>query len=258
MVEIHPTAIVSEKAKLGTDVKVGPFSIIHNDVEVGDGSVIDSHVVLYNGARLGNRVRIFQGASVANTPQDLKFGNEVTHFFIGDDTQIRECVTLHRGTHATGKSVVGKNCLLMAYTHVAHDCVLGDNIILANGVQIGGHVEIDNNVIVGGLVGIHQFTKIGAHAMVGSNSKVSADVPPFLMIQGAPARYEGINKVGLRRRGFTPEQLDAIKEAYRILYLSGMLFSHAQEKIAKELGEHQVVKDILNFIAKATRGIVRK
>lgn len=258
MVEIHPTAIVSPKAKLGTDVKIGPFSIIHDDVEIGDGSVIDSHVVLYDGARLGNRVRLFQGVSVANTPQDLKFGNEVTYFYIGDETQIREFVTLHRGTHATGKSEVGKNCLLMAYTHVAHDCILGNNIILANGVQIGGHTEIEDHVIVGGLVGIHQFTKIGAHAMVGSNSKVSADVPPFLMVQGAPARYEGINKIGLRRRGFTSEQLEAIKEAYRTLYLSGLIFSQAKEKIAKDLGHHEVVKNILDFISKATRGIVRK
>ncbi|MBI3125754.1 MAG: acyl-ACP--UDP-N-acetylglucosamine O-acyltransferase [Ignavibacteriales bacterium] len=258
MVEIHPTAIVSPKAKLGTDVKVGPFTIIHDDVEVGDGSIIDSHVVLYDGARLGNRVRIYQGAAVANTPQDLKFGNEVSYFYIGDETQIREFVTLHRGTHATGKSSIGKNCLLMAYTHVAHDCTLGDNIILANGVQIGGHCEIENQVIIGGLAGIHQFTKIGAHAMIGTNSKVTADVPPFMMVQGVPARFEGINKVGLRRRGFTPEQLEAIKEAYRILYLSGMLFSHAKEKIAKDLGHHEVVKNILDFIAKATRGIVRK
>jgi len=185
MVEIHPTAIVSPKAKLGTDVKVGPFTIIHDDVEVGDGSIIDSHVVLYDGARLGNRVRIYQGAAVANTPQDLKFGNEVSYFYIGDETQIREFVTLHRGTHATGKSSIGKNCLLMAYTHVAHDCSLGDNIILANGVQIGGHCEIDNQVIVGGLAGIHQFTKIGSHAepsipSIGVISKLPPGIRPFL------------------------------------------------------------------------------
>ncbi|MEW6653199.1 MAG: acyl-ACP--UDP-N-acetylglucosamine O-acyltransferase [Bacteroidota bacterium] len=258
MVEIHSTAIVSPKAKLGTDIKVGPFSIINDDVEVGDGCIIDSHVVLYDGARLGNRVRVFQGASVANTPQDLKFGNEASCFYVGDDTQIREFVTLHRGTHATGKSVVGKNCLLMAYTHIAHDCVLGDNIILANGVQVAGHCEIGNYVIIGGITGVHQFCKIGAHAMIGSDSKIAADIPPFVMAQGVPCRFEGINKIGLRRRGFTPEQLDAIKEAYRILYLSGMLFSHAKERIAKELGHHQVVKEILEFAFQSTRGIIRK
>jgi len=258
MVEIHSTAIVSPKAKLGQNVKVGPFSIIHDDVEVGDGCIIDSHAVLYNGSRLGNRVRIFQGVSVANTPQDLKFGNEESYFYIGDDTQIREFVTLHRGTHATGKSVVGKNCLLMAYTHIAHDCVLGDNIILANGVQVAGHCEIGNHVIIGGITGIHQFSKIGAHAMVGSDSKIAADVPPFVMAQGVPVRFGGINKIGLRRRGFTPEQLNAIKEAYRILYLSGLLFSHAKERLAKELGHHQVVKEILDFISQSSRGIIRK
>lgn len=258
MVEIHPTAIVSPKAKLGDNVKVGPYAIIYDDVEVGNETSIGPHSVLYDGSRVGNRVKLFQGVSVANTPQDLKFGNEKSFFFIGDDSQIREFVTLHRGTHATGKSVVGKNCLLMAYTHVAHDCVLGDNVILANSVQIGGHVEIGDYVIVGGVVGIHQFTKIGAHAMVGSNSKVSADIPPFLMVQGAPCRYQGINKIGLRRRGFKPEEIEAIKEAYRILYLSGMIFSKAKERIALELGHHQVVKNILEFIENATRGIIRK
>lgn len=258
MTEIHSTAIVSSKAKLGNNVKIGPFSIIHDDVEIGDDCIIDSHVVLYNGARIGNRVRIFQGASVANVPQDLKFGNEESYFFVGDDTQIREYVTLHRGTHATGKSSVGKNCLLMAYTHVAHDCTLGDNIILANAVQIAGHVEIEDNVIIGGVTGIHQFSKIGAYAMIGSNSKVSSDVPPFVMVQGAPCRFEGINKIGLRRKGFTSEQINAIKEAYRILYLSNLLFSEAKFRIEQELGNNQVVQQILSFLAKSNRGIVRR
>ncbi|TSA26861.1 MAG: acyl-ACP--UDP-N-acetylglucosamine O-acyltransferase [Ignavibacteriales bacterium] len=258
MVTIHPTAIVSPNAKLGNNVKVGPFSIIHDDVEIGDDSIIDSHAVLYDGARLGNHVRIFQGVSVANVPQDLKFGNEKTFFYIGDNTQIREFVTLHRGTRATGKSIVGKNCLLMAYCHIAHDCVVGDNVIMANSVHLGGHVEIENNVIIGGLAGVHQFSKIGAHAMVGTHSKITSDVPPFLIVHGVPARFEGINKVGLKRRGFSAEQLEAIKEAYRIIYLSGLLFSDAKIRIAKELGHHEVVKQILDFISRATRGIVRK
>jgi UDP-N-acetylglucosamine acyltransferase len=258
MAEIHPSAIVSSKAKLGSNVKIGPFAIINDDVEIGDDCIIDPNAVLYDGARLGKRVHIFQGVSVANVPQDLKFGNEKTFFFIDDDTQIREFVTLHRGTHSTGKSSVGKNCLLMAYTHVAHDCIVGDNVILANGVQIAGHCELENNVIVGGLTGIHQFSKIGAHAMVGADSKIASDVPPFTIVGGVPARFEGINKIGLRRRGFAPEQLEAIKETYRILYLSGLLFSEAKLKIAEELGHQDVVKQILDFISKATRGIVRK
>lgn len=258
MTEIHPTAIVSPKANLGNNVKVGPYSIIKDDVEIGNDCTIDSHVVIYDGARIGNRVKIYQGASIANVPQDLKFDNEITYFYIGDDTQIREFVTLHRGTHATGKSTIGKNCLLMAYTHVAHDCTLGDNIILANAVQIAGHVEIEDNVIIGGVTGIHQFSKIGAFAMIGSNSKVSSDVPPFVMVQGTPCRFEGINKVGLRRKGFSAEQINVIKEAYRILYLSGLLFSEAKEKIKNELGNHSIVQQILIFLEKSNRGIVRK
>ena len=258
MVDIHSTAIVSSKAKIGKNVKVGPFAIIHDDVEIGDDCIIDSHAVLYNGARLAERVHIFQGVSVANVPQDLKFGNETTYFYIGSDTQIREFVTLHRGTHATGKSSVGKNCLIMAYCHVAHDCIVGNNVILANGVQLAGHCELEDYVIVGGLSGIHQFSKVGAHAMISFQAKINADVPPFLMVGGAPARYEGINKIGLRRRGFTPEELEAIKETYRIFYLSGFLFSEAKEKISSELGHIEVVKQVLNFMAKSNRSIIRK
>jgi UDP-N-acetylglucosamine acyltransferase len=258
MTEIHSTAIVSSKAKLGKNIKVGPFAVIHDDVEVGDDCIIDSHAVLYDGARLANRIHIFQGASVANTPQDLKFGNEKSIFFIDDDTQIREFVTLHRGTHSTGKSSIGKNCLLMAYCHVAHDCTVGNNVILANVAQLAGHCEIEDHAIIGGLTGIHQFCKVGAHAMVSFSSKIASDVPPFTMVGGVPARFEGINKIGLRRRGFTQEQLTAIKETYRLLYLSGLLFSEAKEKIAKELGHHEVVKHILEFLAKTTRSIIRK
>ena len=258
MTEIHSTAIVSSKANIGNNVKIGPYSIIHDNVVIGDDCEIHSHVVIYDGARIGNRVKIYQGASIANVPQDLKFDNEITYFYVGDDTQIREFVTLHRGTHATEKSSVGKNCLLMAYVHVAHDCTLGDNLILANSVQVAGHVEIEDNVIIGGVTGIHQFSKIGAYAMIGSNSKISSDVPPFTMVQGAPARFEGINKIGLRRKGFTPEQINDIKEAYRILYLSGLLFSEAKVKIKNELGDKEVVQNILSFVEKSNRGIVRK
>lgn len=258
MANIHPTAIVSPKAKLGKNITIGPYSIIHDDVEVGDDCKIDSHVVLYDGTRIGNRVKIFQGSSVANIPQDLKFGNEITFFYIGDDTQIREFVTLHRGTRATGKSVLGKNCLIMAYCHIAHDCAVGNNVIMANSVNLGGHCTIEDWVIVGGVTGIHQFSKVGAHTMIGSSSKITSDIPPYLIVNGSPARYYGINKNGLRRRGFTPEQLEVIKEAYRILYLSGLLFSDAKIRIANELGHHEVVKQILDFISGTTRGLVRK
>lgn len=258
MTEIHPTAIVSAKAKIGNNVTIGPYSIIHDDVEIGNDTVLQSHVVLYDGARVGNRVKLYQGVSVANSPQDLKFGNEITYFFIGDDTHIREFVTLHRGTHATGKSSVGSNCLLMAYTHVAHDCTVGNNVIIANATQIGGHCEIDDYVTIGGVCGIHQFSKIGPYTMIASNSKIAADVPPFTLVEGMPARFCGLNKIGLRRRGFTPEQINDIKETYRILYLSGLNFTQAKERVASEMGDKKVTQDILKFIANSNRGIVRK
>ncbi len=258
MVNIHPTAIVSPKAKLGDNVSVGPFTIIHDDVEIGNDTQISSHSVIYDGARIGSRVKIFQGVSVANTPQDLKFGNEKSLFIIGNDTQIREFAALHRGTHATGKSSIGNNCLLMAYTHVAHDCIVGNNVIIANAAQMGGHCKIGDWVIIGGLTAIHQFSKIGAHVMIGGGTKITADVPPYLMVQGSPGRFEGINKIGLRRRGFSVEEINTIKEAYRILYLSGLTFTKAKEKIANQFGDSAVVKNILEFIANATRGIVRK
>lgn len=258
MTEIHSTAIVSPKAKLGENVKVGPFTIIYDNVEIGNNCIIDANVVIYDGARIGNRVRIYQGAAIANTPQDLKFDNEITYFYVGDDTQIREFVTLHRGTHATGKSTIGKNCLLMAYSHVAHDCTVGDNVILANSVQVAGHVEIEDYVIIGGVTGVHQFTKVGAHAMIGALSRIAGDVPPFLMASGQTCRFEGINKIGLRRRGFTAEQLEAIKETYRILYLSGYTFTKAKEIINEKLSHHEVVKQIQNFLSRSSRGIIRK
>lgn len=258
MVNIHPTAIVSPKAKLGNNITIGPYSVVYDNVEIGDDCKIDSHVVIYDGARIGSRVKISQGASVSNVPQDLKFGDEITYFYIGDDTVIREFVTLHRGTHATGKSVVGKNCLIMAYCHVAHDCSLGDNIIMANSANLGGHCEIDDWVIIGGLSGIHQFSKIGKHAMIATSSKVSSDVPPYTLVSGLPARFEGINKVGLRRRGFTNEQIEDIKETYRLLYLAGLNFTQAKEKIKTELGHKEVTIGIMEFIEKSNRGIVRR
>ncbi|MBI5729550.1 MAG: acyl-ACP--UDP-N-acetylglucosamine O-acyltransferase [Ignavibacteriales bacterium] len=258
MTNIHPAAIVSSKAKLGNNIIVGPFAIIHDDVEIGNDCEIGPNAVIYDYARIGNNVKIFQGASVSNLPQDLKFDKGKTILSIDDNTTVREFVTLHRGTHATGITRIGKNCLLMAYAHIAHDCHIGDNCIIANGVQLAGHVEIEETVIIGGLSAVHQFCKIGKHAMVGGGSMANMDIPPFIMTSGYPARYMGLNIIGLKRRGFKQEEIDTIKETYRLYYSTGINPTEAKEKIAAKFGEEPNVKSILEFMEKSTRGIIRK
>lgn len=256
--KIHQTAIVSSKAKLGSDIEVGPFSIIHDDVEIGDGCKIHSHAVIYDGARLSNNVQVYQGASVSNAPQDLKYAGEKTYFYVGENTILREFVTLHRGTVESGKTVVGSNCLIMAYTHVGHDCIIGNNCILANSVQIGGHVEIDDFVIVGGDSPIHQFSKIGKHAFIGGGFKVAADVPPYVLAGESPLKYKGLNVIGLRRRGFTSEQISVLKNSYDILYNSGLNFSMAKDKIKETYPDHPLAQDILDFLNRTNRAIIRR
>ncbi len=258
MTNIHSTAIVSSKAELGNNVIVGPFAIIHDDVEIGNDCEIGPNAVIYDYARIGNNVKIFQGASVSNLPQDLKFDKGKTILSIDDNTTVREFVTLHRGTLSTGITKIGKNCLLMAYAHVAHDCHIGDNCIIANGVQLAGHVEIEATVIIGGLSAVHQFTKIGKHAMVSGGSMVNTDVPPFIMTSGYPARFMGLNIIGLKRRGFKQEEIDAIKETYRLYYLTGINPKEAKERIVEKFGEEPNVKSILEFMEKSTRGLIRK
>lgn len=258
MNNIHTTAVVSTKARLGENITIGPYSIINDDVEIGNDCHIGPHTVIYDGARIGNRVKIFQGASIANIPQDLKFNGDPTQFIIGDDTTIHEFVTLHRGTHETGFSKIGKNCLLMAYAHVAHDSVVGDNCILANGVQVAGHVNIEDFVIIGGLTPVHQFCNVGQHAMIGGGFRIVQDVPPFVLAGSEPLRYSGLNIIGLRRRGFSNENILALKEAYTTLYNSGLNFSQAREKIQSEMGDNACVALVLDFLKKSTRGIIRR
>jgi len=255
---IHPTAIVSSNAKLGDNIIVGPHAIINDDVEVGDGCRIGPFAVLYDGARLGNRVNIYQSASVAHVPQDLKFSGEPTKFIIGDDSTIHEFVTLHRGTSETGQSEIGKNCLLMAYSHVAHDVKIGNNCILANGVQIAGHVTIEDYVIIGGLTPVHQFCKVGQHCMIGGGFRVVQDVPPFILGASEPLRYSGLNVIGLRRRGFSNEDIGSLKRAYDLIYNSGNNLSQAKEKIQEELCDHPLVQKVLAFINNSKRGIIRR
>lgn len=258
MSNIHPTAIVSPKAKLGDNLIVNAFAIIHDEVEIGNDCTIGPHAVLYNGARIGNRVKIYQGASISNLPQDLSFRNEDTVFIIDDDTTIREFVTCHRGTKTTGASQIGKNCLIMAYSHVAHDCVLGDNIILANGVQLGGHVHIEDYAIVGGMTPVHQFCKVGRHSMTGGGFKVSQDLPPFILAAHHPLKYCGLNAVGLRRRGFSSDDINALKKTYTYIYSNALNVSQALEKVEAELSGNKYVQMVLEFIKTSKRGLVGK
>jgi len=252
---IHPTAIVDPGAKIGSGVTVGPFTIIEDNTRIGDGSIIGSHVLVGNGARLGQAVQVWKGAVIAATPQDLKFEGELTEITVGDRTQVREFCTLARGTkHGGGLTVIGRDCLLMAYTHVAHDCRIGNNIILANGVNMAGHVTIQDWVSIGGLSVIHQFATIGEHAFIGGHGRISRDVPPYIITLGE--EYNGLNVVGLRRRGFSTDQVTMIKRVYRIIYREKLNLTQALGVIDKEVEMTPEVKTVLSFIAESKRGIV--
>ena len=258
MQNIHPTAIVSPKAKLGDNITVHAYAIIHDDVEIGNDCLIGPHAVLYNGARIGNRVKIHQAASIAHVPQDLGFKNEHSLFIIDDDTTIHEFVTCHRGTKSTGFSKIGKNCLLMAYAHVAHDTTVGNNCILANAVQLAGHVVIEDYAIIGGLSGVHQFCKVGQHSMTGGVFKITQDLPPFILAAHHPLKYSGLNVIGLRRRGFTPSDITALKKLYNIIYDNSLNLSQAVLKAETELDDNKFVKQALEFIKSSKRGLVGK
>jgi len=257
MTQIHSTAVVSKKAKIADNVSIGPYSIVEDDVEIGNDCKIGPHVVIYNGARIGNKVTIHQGASVSHIPQDLKFSNEESYIYIGDETVVHEFVTLHRGTKETGLTRVGKNCLLMAYSHVAHDNVIGDNCILANAVQLAGHVHIENYVILGGGVLVHQFSSIGQHSMVGGGYRIPQDVPPFTLMAGEPLRYSGLNVIGLRRRGFSNDDIQILKNAYSLIYNKSLNVSQAITKVKSEFN-NKYVDAVVEFIEKSKRGIVGK
>lgn len=258
MQNIHSTAVVNPKAKLGDNILIHAYAIIHDNVEVGNDCVIGPHAVLYEGTRIGNRVKIFQGASIANVPQDLSFRNEESLFIIEDDTTIREFVTCHRGTKSTGFSKVGKNCLLMAYTHIAHDCVVGNNCILANGVQLGGHVHVEDYAIIGGMTPVHQFCKVGRHSMTGGGFKIAQDLPPFILAAHHPLKFCGLNVVGLRRRGFSPKDIEALKKTYNYIYSNSLNVSQAVKKIEAELSDNVNVQQVLEFIKASKRGLVGK
>ncbi|MCF6268446.1 MAG: acyl-ACP--UDP-N-acetylglucosamine O-acyltransferase [Melioribacteraceae bacterium] len=255
--KIHPTAIVSPKAKLGDNVQVATYAIIEADVEIGDGTIVGPHACIYDGARIGNNVKIFQSAAVSNAPQDLKYAGEKTYFHVGDNTVIREFATLHRGTIDTNNSRIGNDCLIMAYAHIAHDCVIGNNCIIANSVQIAGHVVVEDWVIIGGGCLVHQFGIIGQHAMIQGGLQVAHDVPPYVLAASLPMKYSGLNVVGLRRRGFSNDDIEIIKEAYKTLYHSGLNVSDAKIALTNKFNNSYVDK-IIEFLDKAKRSILKK
>jgi UDP-N-acetylglucosamine acyltransferase len=248
---IHP------EAKLHPAVTVGAFSCIYDDVEIGEGTIIDNNVTIYSGVRIGKNCHIYAGAVIGGDPQDLKFKGEKTYAIIGDNTTIREFVTIHRGTASKGQTVVGNHCLIMAYCHVAHDCLLHDHIIMSNATQLAGEVVVEDWAIIGGGSLVHQFTHIGAHVMIQGGSKVNKDVPPYIIAAREPISYCGINSVGLNRRAFTQEQITAIQNTYRLVYLSGLNVSQAVEQIETSLPPSEERNLILEFIKGSPRGIVR-
>ncbi|MEI8031819.1 MAG: acyl-ACP--UDP-N-acetylglucosamine O-acyltransferase [Chlorobiaceae bacterium] len=252
---IHPTAVIGSSALIGEGVTVGPYAVIEDDVHIGDNTRIAPHVQIASGTRIGCDCRIHAGAVLGTEPQDLKFAGEKTYLHIGDRTVIRECVTLNRGTSASGKTVVGSDNLIMAYVHAGHDCVIGNHVVIANSVQFGGHCQIGDYSVIGGLTGVHQFVRIGRFSMVGGVARASLDVPPFVMAGGHESfRYEGLNFIGLKRRGFSSLQITLIKNAYRILFQSGLLLANALEKVKRELPQEAEILEILDFFESGTHG----
>jgi UDP-N-acetylglucosamine acyltransferase len=252
---VHPTAVIDPDAELGVGVDVGPYAIIGPAVHVGDGTQIGPHVLLERNTRLGEDCRVAKGAVLGTDPQDLKYAGEETLLLVGDRTTVREFATLNRGTAASGRTVVGTDCLLMAYTHVAHDCEIGNHVIISNATQMAGHVVIEDWAILSGLVAIHQFVRIGAHSFVGGASRIPQNVPPYCSVVGNPPKLYGLNKVGLERRGFADEVRVGLKKAYRILFQSGLNVSQGIQRAEAEVEPIPEVLHLLAFIKNSERGI---
>ena len=251
------TNFIHPEAELHPSVVVGAFSCIYDDVEIGEGTIIDNNVTIYSGTRIGKNCHIYAGAVIGGDPQDLKYKGEKTYAIIGDNTTIREFVTIHRGTASKGKTVVGNHCLIMAYCHVAHDCLLHDHIIMSNATQLAGEVVVEDWAIIGGGSLVHQFSHIGAHVMIQGGSKINKDVPPYIIAAREPISYCGINSVGLNRRAFTQEQITAIQNVYRLIYLSGLNVSQAIAQVEETLPPSTERDLILDFVKGSPRGIVR-
>ncbi|HEY1373250.1 MAG TPA: acyl-ACP--UDP-N-acetylglucosamine O-acyltransferase [Candidatus Binatia bacterium] len=258
MSKIHPTAIVDSRAELDREVEVGPYSIIGPGVKIGRGTRVKAHVVIEGNTTIGQENVIFQFATVGSIPQDLKYKGEDSGLVIGDRNTIREFVSLNPGTAGGGMVTrVGSHNLLMMYCHIAHDCILGDHNVIANGATLGGHVTLEDFVIAGGLTGIHQFVKIGTSALLGAGSMVSKDVPPYCNATGDRAKLKGLNVEGMRRRGFSKEQIEGVRKAYRIIFQSGLTVKAAVKKVRKDLPGSPEVERIAAFVEGSQRGICR-
>ena len=254
--QIHPTAIVDSKAELGKGVSIGPYSIIDSNVIIGNDTMIGNHVTIAQGSRIGAECKIFHSVSIGEIPQDMKFAGEQTEAIIGDRTTIREFVTVNRGTKVTGKTIIGSDCLFMAYVHIAHDCLIGDHVIMSNMTTLGGHVDIGDWVSLSGGVMVHQFCNIGEHAFIGAGYWAVQDVPPYILAAGTPLRFKGINSIGLKRRGFSIEERKTIKDIYKLYFKSDVNRKGSLSKIKNDFPDSKYKTCILDFIQSSERGII--
>jgi UDP-N-acetylglucosamine acyltransferase len=253
----QPLAFIHTDSKIARNVVIEPFVTIEKDVEIGSGTWIGSNVTIMEGARIGKNCRIFSGAVISAIPQDLKFEGEKSLTIIGDDCTIRECATINRGTSASGKTIVGNNCLIMAYAHIAHDCIIGNNCVIVNSVALGGHVTVGDYAIIGGLSAIHQFVSVGKHAMVSGGSLVRKDVPPYIKAAREPLSFVGINSIGLRRRGFSDDKIKEIQAIFRILFQNNNNNTQALLKIETEINASPERDEIISFVQNSGRGIMK-
>lgn len=253
----QPLAFIHPDAKIGSNVTIEPFAVIDGNVEIGDGTFIGAHAVIRDGARIGRDCRIFPGAVIAGIPQDLKFKGEDTVAVIGDRTTLRECVTVNRGTSSRGHTLVGSDCLIMAYSHVAHDCEVGNGVIISNASQLAGEVIVDDFAVIGGGSLIHQFCHIGSYIMMQGGALVNKDIPPFVLAAREPISYTGVNVIGMKRRGFTNGQIAEAQEVYRLLYRNGLNITEAVANIEAQMAPTPIRDLILNFVKSSSRGILR-
>jgi UDP-N-acetylglucosamine acyltransferase len=254
---IQPLAYIHPEAKIADNVVIEPFVTIYKNVEIGEGTWIGPNVTIMDGARIGKGCKIFPGAVISGIPQDLKFDGEETTAEIGDYTTIRECVTINRGTKDRWKTVVGKNCLIQAYSHIAHDCLVGDNCIFSNSSTLAGHITVGDYVVLAGMVAVHQFVSIGSHSFIAGGTLVRKDVPPFVKAAREPIAYVGINSVGLRRRGFSSEEINEIQDIYRTLFVKNNNLSKALGIIETEYNPTEIRDEILDFIRSSNRGVMK-
>ncbi len=256
--KIHPTAVVAPDVELAGGVEIGPYAVVGPDVHIGENTVIGSHVVIEGHTDIGARCRVFQFASIGVQPQDLKFRGEPTRVVIGNDNTIREFVTIHRATVSDiGVTIMGDHNLIMAYSHIAHNCKLGNHVIMVNAANLAGHIHVEDYAIIGGLTGVHQFTRIGAHCIIGGASAISKDVAPYLLVSGNRAKPHGLNLIGLKRRGFKEGAIRALKDAYRLIFRSSLLLRTAIEKVRNEVEDCPEVRHFVEFIEQSKRGICR-